>query len=788
MHVSPHFIARLGRGASLLTLAMAVAAPGHAKAQTAPGLDSEIIVTGTREEGRRARQSATPIDVVGGPALAATGQPSLLDALKDVLPSITAPAVGYDVGALARTFQLRGLAPDHTLVLVNGKRRHLSSSIYADSDPAQGSNAVDLDLIPQDAIDHIEVLRDGAAAQYGSDAIAGVINVILKSGAQGGGVSLLGGSYYKGDGAQVSAGVDHGFAIGAEGALHVSAGYRFHGFSNRSGDTGDVQPAYVQGDPHQFLQTLSYDYTQKLGGVMLYSFGTWAARQARAYEDPREPGWVSSGVDALYPNGFSPQETVREHDASLTAGLRGGSLWAWDLSTTWGRNVASLGNINTVNPDLLADTGNAQTAFNVGGFAASEWTSNLDIRRSLDVGLAGPLTLAFGAENRYETFEIRAGEPNSYYGGGPSAFPGFRPSDATHVHRDSVAGYVDVTARPLPHWELSGAGRAEHYEGVGGRVDGKLATRYDVTPRLALRGSLSTGFHAPSLAQEYYSATTVTNNAASIQLPVGSVGAALLGAPALKPETARNFSAGLVAEPIEGLHITLDAYRIDIDNRIINTEYLTGALAQAAIAANGTVIPVGLTPDEAAAQFYTNGVDTRTQGFDLTASWKTQLDEAGQIRWDASLGYVETRIRRFHQAPAALTAAGLSLEDAVEISNLTTATPKTKASLAAHWSKNAWDVTLRNTFYSNSTQAQGYNGVYYPYTTGNRVITDLDIGYQLSQRVRVGVGANNLFDIYPRRIDASVYQNITYNYDQYSHLAPFGINGGSYYLRLAVSL
>ena len=779
-----------------LPLALVVPVAAHADAAPpgggAPASDAginEIIVTGTREDGRKARDSATPIDVVGQRELAAAGQPSLLDALKDILPSVNAPATGYDVGALARTFQLRGLSPDQTLVLVNGKRRHLSASIYADSDPAQGSTAVDLDLIPENAIDHIEILRDGAAAQYGSDAIAGVVNIILKDGAHGGGASVQGGSYYKGDGANVAGNIDHGFALGQNGALHLSGGYRFHDYSNRSGETGGAQPAFVQGDPHQFLATLGYDYTQGLGaGITLYSFGTWSARQARAYEDPREPGSISDAVDALYPNGFSPQETIKEHDVSLTGGVRGGGAWAWDLSSTWGRDNAVLHNIGTVNPGLLADTGNAQSSFYVGGFTSSEWTSNLDVHRAFDVGLAGPLNVAFGAENRYQTYQIHAGEPNSYYSGGPAAFPGFRPSDAADAHRDSAAGYIDLTARPLPGWEFSGAGRFEHYDGVGSRVAGKIATRYDISPRFALRASASNGFHAPSLAQAYYSATTVTVNAASIQLPVASAGAALLGAPALRPETSRNFSVGFVAEPLHGLHVTVDAYRIDIDNRIIETDYLYGALAQAAIAANGSVIPAGLDPDNVGAQFFTNGVDTRTQGIDATATWTTALGDAGTIRWNAALGYVDTKIRRYHQAPAALTAAGLTLEDAVEVTNLTSATPRIKASLAGTWTQGAWAVTLRNTVYGNSTQAIGYAAPYYLARTGARVITDLDVSYRLSARVKLGVGATNLLNTYPRKIPIDIYQNVSGNFDQYSHLSPFGTNGGAYYLRVGVAL
>ena len=758
----------------------------RADSASAESAGNAIIVTGTRTEGRRVRESATPIELVSADALTRSGQTNLLDALKDTLPGLNSPAVGYDVGALARTFQLRGLSPSHTLVLVNGKRRHLSSSIYADSDPAQGANAVDLDLIPVNAIARIEVLRDGAAAQYGSDAIAGVVNIILKDGAQGGHASVQGGQYYKGDGQEISTNIDHGFAVGA-GRLHVSAGYRYHNFSNRSGETGGVQPAKVQGDPRSILGTASYDYVQPISGsdISVYSFGTYAHRRARANENPRQPGDVSSAVDAIYPNGFTPQETVDENDYSLTLGAKGRlSGWDWDLSSTYGRDVVHLGNINSINGDLLADTGSTQSAFNVGGFASGEWTNNLDLRRALDVGLASPLTLALGVEDRYETYTIRAGEASSYYLGGSAAFPGFRPTDASSHHRNSVAGYIDATVRPISAWEVSGAARLEHYDSVGTRVNGKLATRYEVSPSFALRASGTTGFHAPTLAQQYYSATTVTTGYASIQLPLGSAGANLLGAGSLKPETSRSISAGFVAEPIPGLHLAADGYFIWVNNRIIESAYLYGDLAQAAVVANGTVPPAGLSSDNVSAVFFTNGVNTRTQGVDVTADWKTRLGAAGQISWTAAFGYVENKIRSVQAPSAALAAAGLSLVDAVQTTNLTTATPKIKASLAANWERGAWSVNLRNTYYSNSRQAQGYSTPYFIIDTGNRIITDLAVSYKATPRIGITAGANNLFDITPRLVPAALRAN----YDQYSHVTPFGINGGSWYVRLGVKL
>ncbi len=750
-----------------------------------------VIVTGTRETGQTAYRSATPVRVVQGQELVATGRGSLLDALKDVLPSINTPAVPYDVGALARTFQLRGLAPGQTLVLVNGKRRHVSASLYADSDPAQGSNAVDLDLIPLSAIDHIEVLQDGAAAQYGSDAIAGVINVILKDSGKGAQISGLGGAYQDGGGGTGEVDADGGLDLPGGGALHLSGGYRGHRFSNRSGDSGGPQEAHVQGDPRTQLASGAYDLHLPLGETAsLYSFGTVAHRNAKAYENPRQPGATGvDAVDALYPNGFSPLERAVENDFAITAGAKGDGLgpWSWDVSVTYGRNQVDLYNINTVNPDLLADLGNAQSQFNVGSFNSSDLTSNLDVRRTFELApLAAPLNVALGLEQRRETFRIGAGEPNSYYGGGPAAFPGFRPSDGANASRGSVAGYLDLSAHLTSAWEVGVAGRAEHYQSVGSKQTGKLSTRWTITPQFAWRATVSNGFHAPTLAQQYYSATTVTTGFATIQVPLGSPGARVLGAPNLRPETSRSFSTGFVLEPLPNLHASLDFYQIDLDDRIIETGYISGDIVSDTIAANGSIIPSGVTGDNVSAAFFTNGVDTRTRGIDLAADYRSDLGRFGSLRWTANVGYNKTQIREIHAAPAVLQAQGTPLLDVVQVSNLTTATPHVKASVAALYTGGPWEATLRETYYGNSSQAQGYPpGPYYTLETGTAFITDVAVSYGFSRYVRLGLGADNLFNRYPDRISPAVYQNL--NYDQYSHLSPYGVNGAYYYGRITVT-
>lgn len=755
---------------------------------TSTTLDT-VIVTGTRNAETKARNSATPIDVISSRELAATGKTNLLDALKTILPSVNAQAVGYDFGALARTFQLRGLSPSHTLVLVNGKRRHLSASIYADSDSAaQGAAVVDLDFIPLSAVDHVEILRDGAAAQYGSDAIAGVVNVILKNASSGGSVSLLSGGYFDGGGATKQLDLNTGIPLGQDSSLHLSVGYRTHGFSNRSGDSGGPEAAKVQGDPRSEVSSVGFNLHKPLGAVIsIYAFGTLGHRDARAYENPRQRGATTvPAVDILYPNGFSPQEKIQENDFSLTAGLKGKGLagWDWDLSATAGRDQVRLGIDHTVNPQLYAITGNAQSSFRSGLFTSSEVTVNFDAKRKVPAfNFATPVTVAWGVEDRYERFAIKAGEESSYALGGSTAFVGFRPEDQVNTARNSIAAYLDMSAYVTPQWEFGAATRIEHYQHVGSKLAGKLSSRYDWTPGFAIRGAIGNGFHAPSLAQQYYGNTGVGLTQAYVQLAPGSPGAKLLGASDLKPETSRNVTLGFVLEPTPETHLTVDAYQIDIDNRIINTSQLNNSLlAVDAVRANGIVLPMGAA--DTFVSFFTNGVDTRTRGIDAVFDFKTALDQITSIKWVVGAGYNKTTIRQVHEAPGALAAAGLSMVGPEQRSGLTTATPHTKISLAGTLSHGPWQFTLRETYYGRTQHVQGY-GPYYTYETGPTWITDMDLAYEFPRGFKLNLGANNLFNKYPRKAPKDVYQNITYNYDQYSHASPYGINGGYYYVRLS---
>ncbi|WP_158602116.1 TonB-dependent receptor plug domain-containing protein [Pararobbsia silviterrae] len=750
-----------------------------------------VVVTGSRASAQRQRDSATPIQVITAQDLAATGQGNLLDALKTVVPSLTTPAVGYDAGALSRTFQLRGLGPGETLVLVNGKRRHLSATLYADEDPSQGANAVDLDLIPLSLIDHVEVLLGSAAAQYGSDAIAGVVNIVLKKQSEGTTISTTGGGYFDGGGATGQFDLTHGMALGDDGFLTLSAGYRHHSASDRSGASGGPEPAQVQGDPQTNLFTFGYNLEKPLNDdVTLYSFATVADRTVRAYENYRSPSYIAEnlpGLEAIYPNGFSPIEHSHETDYSVTVGVRGTteSHWDWDLSTTYGRDVINLQNLNTANYSLLTDTGSTPTSFDVGGYTSSELTTNLDFKRAFSLPFwSSPVNVAVGFEHRYETFSLNPGDPGSYYESGAVAFPGYLPTDASDAHRNSVAAYTDVSTHILPAWQIDGAIRAEDYQSLGATLDGTVSTRYDFGSAFGIRGSAGTGTHAPTLVQENYSATNVTTGGAMIQIPLNSAGARILGAPSLKDETSRQFSFGFVAEPVAGLHLNVDAYQIDIDNRIVDSGDISGTLAAQAIAANGTIVPADAIANTYA-QFFTNGANTRTRGIDASLDYKSDFGSYGTVAWNLNANYNRTTIRSVN-TPASLQAAGVALLDAIQVSNLTTATPRIVVSGSGAYTLGPWRVTLRETYYGKSSQTQwatDYSG-YYADNINPAFITDLDVAFKITKNTTIAIGANNLFNKYPTETNP----NARSNFDLYPHLSPFGINGGYYYARLTVSI
>jgi iron complex outermembrane receptor protein len=397
--------------------AMAAGAEPEAAALAAT-IVQDVVVTGTRDIQRSAGESLSPIDVISAKDLQRTGQTDLRDALVKLLPSINRLAQTGDAANLTSALTLRGLSPNHVLLLVNGKRRHTSANITADAGSQQGATPVDIDLIPVSAVDHIEVLRDGAAAQYGSDAIAGVINVILKSSSQGGSATATAGEYYKHDGFTLGGAADIGLALGADGFLHLSAEYRRHEHSMRSG-ADERTGTFVNrtlGDPQMRRESFGANAGIVVDkDVELYAFGTAAHRAGGSYQNYRLP----SRLPQVHPNGFSPIETSNETDAALTAGIKGTDLagWRWDLSASYGIDNVKINMVDSANTDLYTATGATPTNFHLAQYKNIQQSANLDLARSLDTGfLPSALSVALGAEFRRETYEVGAGDEASYFG------------------------------------------------------------------------------------------------------------------------------------------------------------------------------------------------------------------------------------------------------------------------------------------------------------------------------------------------------------------------------------
>ncbi|APO85431.1 ligand-gated channel [Pseudomonas putida] len=778
-------------------------APSLAEEPAAQALGT-VIVTGNRgSEKRTVTSSPVPIDVISAKQLQETGKPGLMEALSASVPSLTLPEkTGWDASGMARAPNLRGLNAAQVLVLVNGKRRHTSATLNISGINA-GAAPADLDLIPISAIDHVEVLRDGAAAQYGSDAIAGVINVILKADASGTAVTTAG-QGYDGKKQTVQQSVNKGFEIGRDGIVQLALDARSQNDDNKASANGYSQAEALDragkvtyggyGTPKINLLTLGYNAELPLqDDLTLYSFSTWSYRKAEQGQNFRLPtivNTITTGPNGR-PSGYTPTWYIEEYDYQAAFGARGlAGEWDWDLSSTYGRNEAEQGTWNNQNPSLGEATPNH---FESGTWVSSQLTSNLDLRRSFEVGLTKPLDFSWGLEQRRDTYQVQAGDWASWADGGYCKAPGncaasgaqvtngISPAEAASASRNSYAGYLDVGFNPLPQWYWGAALRYEHYDrNIGATRSGKLTTRYELTPELAVRATVSNGFRAPSLANNLFSARSTTYGVVdgvyqSINygvLPVDSAAAKALGAEPLKPEKSTNYSLGLAWQPGERLAFTADAYLINVRDRITLTGTLLGPEVTQALLANGIDSTSG-------GQYFTNGADTRTKGLDLVGSYDQDLGGAGTVKWTAAFNWNDTEILDYKQSVNILgTPYELMNRQARNL--LTEVQPHTKLILGGNWRLDRYRVNLGLTRYGSWREVNAANDRSLDREYKARWITDLDAGYQLTKDLEVAIGARNLFDIYPER-QAPSNKTMVKGYGVYS---PYGFTGGYYFGRV----
>ena len=830
---------RLFAGVSALVLGAAMAGGAETADAEAETTDVEaVIVTGTRTTGLRAIDSPAPITVLDSTALQRVGQTDLVQAIAQNVPSFNAQAFGGDTANLTLSAKLRGLSPNHALVLINGKRRHGTANLAVLGGAFQGGASADLNFVSLGSVARVEVLQEGAAAQYGSDAIAGVINIILKEDDSGGGITASAGKYYNAGGETADLTLNLGLKPVENSFLNLTYQTRYHDYTF----VGDVDPRVtnttfninstsrlsrypqitglddfpyinrITGDAEYRLNIAGYNFGIDVGEVKVYSFGTYGDKYASGIQNYRVPNLVV-GRDGSIPRpfGFSPRIVVEETDYAATGGFKGAmaSGWSYDISTTYGKDEVSLYNKDSFNRSLYIDTSTATTPgfspadFYNGAFIFTQWTSQIDLDRELDVGFAEPLNLAVGAEYRRESYEIKAGDPGSYYKEGVQAYPGFEPTDASKSTRRSYAFYGNVAFSPTEPMKLDLAARYEHFSDFGDTFIVKATGRYDFNEMFAIRATGSTGFRAPTLAEGNYSATNVSPTSAFVQLPPNSPAAALVGVSGLDPEKSRNYSVGFVVKPGAGITATLDIYQISITDRVVGSATLFGSggtinlpAVRAAILASGSVLDPTVT--QTGINIFTNGLDTRTRGADLVVTTRTDLEDWGSVQWSLTGNWSDTKVTKFATPPAQLQ--GASLFDRTSVGFLETSTPKYRAVLGALWTWNKLSVNVKESLYGPASILNNRLGCplglpasnCFKLNIGTTFITDLELSYKVFESVKVTIGANNLFNKFPEKLDTAyrntfLAANANGYVTQYPTFSAFGINGGYYYGKIAIT-
>ncbi len=753
-----------------------------------------ITIVGSRRTNASTTDTAVPVDIIPMAKSAESGgQFDLAQSLTYISPSFNSTRqTGADGADLIDSAALRGLGSDQTLVLLNGKRLHSGALVNLFGARNRGNTGTDLNTVPMLAVETVQVLRDGAAAQYGSDAIAGVIDITLKK--RTGCEAVAGfGQYSAGDGKNYLASAYCGFKLSNGGVIALTGEYLDRGRSNRA----EADNPRIIGDTAVKNGTifLNGEIPTVASGKLYFTLGN-------QHRDASSGAWARGGIGsddipsrnsaAMYPNGFVPfiNGTIDDRTATLGHRMQFGE-WSADLSQTYGYNrmmynISRTLNASIANLDVMnGGKGISPNAFNAGGFSFGQATTNADFSRFFG-DVAQGMNVAFGAEYRRETYKIFAGEAGSYIdadgvgvGGnaGSQGFPGFQPSDATNKSRNSVAGYVDVETDLTSRLKLQTALRGERYSDFGSTVTGKMAASFKASKDVLFRGSASTGFRAPSLQQEYFSSTFtdfISGKAMDVVLaPNGGAVANAAGIPKLTEEKSTSFTLGMTWKPSPTFAMTADLYNIDIRNRIV----LSGRFdADNYPALGATLSKLGVGQ----AQFFVNSVSTRTTGIDLTLSHKMALANEGKLNTYLGFNYGKTSVTAVN-TPKSLAGYEDVLLSERERLFIEQGAPRSKGTLGFEYLRGKWSTDMKVIYFGGQTLGTfsgTANGVpnqrYAP-----RASADLSVTFAFDPKTKLTIGGTNIFNVKPSKQDPNETDN-GFKYES----VQFGLNGTALFARL----
>lgn len=740
-------------------------------------LEEVVVSTGSRNSQRTITDSPLPINIFSTAELKTTGQTTFDKALQYRVPSFnTVNTPVNDASTLLDPYEIRNLGPSRTLILINGKRKNLSSLLYVQFSPGRGETGVDLSAIPTDAIKRVEILSDGASAQYGSDAIAGVMNVILKDKYEYSSLNVTSGITGKGDGENYGLSFNGGSNFGKSGFINYTIGFNQSENAVRSGVIDvPTEIATFGGDATTDAQIVSYlkrfptgNNTNGTGktsaakflinaGIpigetgQLYANGAIVSKKVISNANYRTPYWRSD-FGLLHPAGteyigYEPTFEGDLLDYNATIGIKDEKNgWKQDISFTTGANQQLYSVDNTVNASLGASS---PTSFKPGGYNFSHIVGNMDFSKAVSESF----NVAFGSEFRSETFQIIAGDTASYFKEGSNSFPGIRSENAKTNSRFNFGAYLDLSYDISKNWLVNGTVRAENYSDFGGAFVWKASTRYKIADdKIVIRASASTGFRAPTLHQIYAQSTQAAFVDGTIQLSGlfnnKSVQAKALGIPSLKAEKSDNFTVGLGLKPSNNLSITLDYYTINISDRIV---YSSSIRSRSATSTLGQILSkAGVRT----IQFFINGIKTNTQGLDFVANYKNVYLGKAKMQFNLAGNYtLNNEIIGSPNDPAAIKSDGASILNTQIKSLLTESRPKYKVILGADYMLGKFNANLNATLFGKTAFQDLDNGGAAMENIKQEfkpaVVTDFNVGYQFTDKLSASFTVNNLFNVLP---------------------------------------